>query len=126
MLDAGHGKIVDMLASNIGPISAGVTSTVATVGLAASAVPPPEGLPVWAAYGLSILGPVFILVAKRVLAAVAASKRAKAKVKEDRARALLADKDPKNDAEAHALEEDAAGDRASADALEALSRVKPE
>lgn len=102
------------------PILAAGTSFVSTVGLAANALPTPEGLPVWVPYLFSVVGPVLMAMGVRFLSALAARKRALARTKESRARALRADGDPTNDKYAAVLEDEAAVLAADADALEAI------
>jgi hypothetical protein len=71
---------------------------------------------------MSVVGPILMAMGMRVLSAVAARKRALAAAKEQRARALRADKDVSNDAQADALEDEAASLKADADALEAARK----
>lgn len=104
------------------PILAASASFASTVGLAANALPVPEGIPAWVPYLVSVCGPVLMALGVRVLNAVAARKRALAEAKEARARALRADGEVSNDGQAAALEDEAAVLKADADALEAVRR----
>lgn len=106
------------------PILAATASFASTVGLAANALPVPEGIPAWVPYLVSVCGPVLMAIGIRVLNAVAARKRALAAAKESRARALRTDEDHENDREAEVLEDEAAVLKADADALEAIRARK--
>lgn len=118
------GKLVDFLAANSGIIAASATSMVGTASVAVGAVPVPTAAPSWLPYLITVGGPVLVFVAKRVLAAIAASRRSLAASKAKRAALLRADNDPKNDAEAAKLEDEADAIRAQADALEALRDMR--
>lgn len=102
------------------PVLAAGTSFASTLGLAANALPVPEGLPAWVPYAVSVLGPVLMALGIRVLRAISARKRSLAAAKDARAASLRKDNDPANDAEAVALEDEAAALRAEAAALEAI------
>ena len=104
------------------PLVAGVASFTSTLGLAAGALPVPEGVPQIVPYLVSILGPVLVAVLMRVLAANAAKKRALAEALERRVKALREDKNPANDGEADKLEDKAVELRAEAAALEAAKK----
>jgi hypothetical protein len=99
---------------------AAITSGLATLGVTTQIIPLPEGTPPLLALALTILGPVVTLVISRLLAAYAAKLRTRAAAKEKKALAVLADADAKNDQEGNSLLDEAAEDRANADALEAL------
>ena len=101
------------------------TSVLATAALVTGAAPVPADVPQWLPYIITITGPAALFALRRVLAAIAAGRRARAKVKADRAAALRADANPANDTEAAALEEEAAGLKAEAAALENLSPPAP-
>lgn len=101
-------------------VGAAVASALATAGITTQVIPLPEGTPPMLALALTILGPVVTLVVSRLLAAYSAKLRARAAAKEARAVAAKTDADPKNDADAERLLDEAAEDRANADALEAL------
>jgi hypothetical protein len=77
-------------------------------------------MPGWIPYLTTVLGPMLVFVAGRLLAARSARDRSLAAAKEARAATLRADNDPTNDGEAAALEDAADSLRAEADALEAL------
>lgn len=100
--------------------AAAVTSALTTAGITTQIIPLPAGTPPWLAIALTVLGPVVTLVVSRLLAAHAAKLRARAALKEARAVAVKSDADPKNDTDADRLLDEAAEDRANADALEAL------
>lgn len=119
-------SMLDALPPAAAPITAGVTSFAATLSLAAGAAPVPAELPTWLPYLTTIVGPLLVLLAQRALSAFGAARRSLAESQEKRARQLLADKNPANDAEAHALEDKAAQNRAIADAVEALKARKGE
>lgn len=104
------------------PLIAGATSFASTIGLAAGALPVPEGVPNWLPYAVSVMGPILMALGMRVLGGIAARKRALAESKARRAAALKADKDPANDAEAAKLEDEAAALKADADALDAARK----
>lgn len=99
---------------------AALTSAAATAGVTTQVIPLPDGTPPLLALVLTVLGPVITLVVSRLLAAYAAKLRTRAALKESKAAQKKNDSDPKNDSEADKLLEEAAEDRANADALEAL------
>lgn len=101
-------------------IGAAIASAVGTAGVTTQIIPLPEGTPPLLALGLTILGPVVTLVVGRLIAAYAARLRTRAAQKEARAVKLHADADKGNDGQADKLLDEAAEDRANADALEAL------
>lgn len=105
---------------SVGAVGAAVTSAVGTAIVTTQPILVPDGTPWWVAASLTALGPVLTLVAHRLLAARAARLRRRAERKEQKAAEKLSDSDPTNDHEAASLLDDAAEDRADADALEAL------
>ena len=113
-------QIFDHLHAPAASVAAAGTSFAATLSLAAGVAPVPVAVPQWLPYLSTILGPVLVLVFGRVLAADAARRRSLAASQAKRAADLRADKDPTNDHEAAKLEDAAAGNRAFADAEEAL------
>lgn len=119
-------SMLDAIPPAAAPITAGVASFATTLSLAAGAVPVPAELPSWLPYATTIIGPILVLVAQRVLAAFAAARRSLAASQDARAKALLTDKNPANDAEGHKLQDEAAKNRAIADAVEALKSRKSE
>lgn len=121
ILTALHHASDNLPASTVGTA---ITSAVTTAGVVTQTIPVPEGTPPWLALLITIAGPVLTLVVSRLLAAHAARKRALAGAMEAKAARLQADKDPTNDAEAERLLEEAAAEKAEADALEALKPRK--
>lgn len=117
-------KLVDLFQQHPAAISGSLVSTISTLGITTGAVPVPPGAPMWLPYLLSVCGPMLMFVAHRLLAARAAKKRALAASKSARALALRADSDPRNDAEANALEDSAAELVAEAAALDAFGSGK--
>lgn len=102
--------------------SAVVASVVGPLGLATGQVPMIPGIPWWATLLASVVGPgcsaVMWFVGKSVVKAFAASTRAKGQERKRLAALALADKDPKNDADARGEALRAAGEIAVADSLD--------
>ena len=119
-----HG-IVTAVGEHAGAMTAGATSTVATLAVA-SQVPAPAGVPVWLPYLGSLAGPVLAWLGARVLVALATRQRALAAAKRRRAAELLADGDAGNDAQASHLQDEADAAQATADALDAARGVHHE
>lgn len=103
-------------------VAAAGTSFLATLGVASQTIPIPAGTPPGLALALSVLGPVLVFVARHLLAVYSAKKKAHAALLEKRAAALRADTDPSNDGQADKLEDEAAEDRAAAEALDNLQK----
>lgn len=114
--------IVQSLSDNMPAAAAAGTSFLTTLGVASQTVPLPPGTPPELALALSILGPVLVLIARQLLSARGAKKRARAELLEKRAAALRADADPSNDGEAARLEEEAVEEKAEADSLQNLAK----
>jgi hypothetical protein len=105
------------------PLLAGAGSFLGTLGLATAGAHPQPDAPIsWLPYALSVVGPILMAIAMRLLGAASAKKKALAEIKEKRAAQLRADKNPANDGEAEKLEDEAAVLRADAAALEAAKR----
>lgn len=115
-------SLLDVIAPHAATTTASVTSFGATLGLAAGALPVPTGLPSWLPYVVSVMGPALVFLLNRLLAAAAANRRSLAASKARRAKELLTDKDPANDAEGRKLEDDAEQLEATADALDAAKK----
>lgn len=101
-----------------------VLASVASVGTTASLAelsPPDVTVPVsLLPYLISLLGPVLVLVANRVLSAKAAGKRARKALLDREAASKENDGDPANDAEVRELKAQAAELEAEAAVLDAL------
>lgn len=106
------------------PVAAAAgASVLGPLGLAAGQVPLPAGVPWWAALVASVVGPgvsaALWFLSKATIKALVASIRGKAKERQRLAGIALKDGDPKNDAPARAELVKAAGELATAAALEA-------
>jgi len=106
-------------------VAASLLGGAAGAATAAGVVPLPTDAPAWLAWvgalGVGVL-PFFV---SRLLAGAAAFPRALASERTAKARALLKDTDPKNDAQAADLLEEAARLRAVAAALDAAGNTQP-
>lgn len=99
-----------------------LVSFIGTLGLATHALPVPSDVPQWLPYLSTILGPVLIVVVNKLLAGKSAQEKSLADAKERRARDLLADGKPENDAQAQKLLDEADEARAKAAALDAANQ----
>lgn len=116
-----HG-IITTVGEHAGAMTAGATSTLATLAVATQ-VPAPAGMPGWLPYLGSLAGPILAWVGARVLIAIATRQRALAVAKRKRAAELLADEDKGNDKQAQQLQDEADAAQATADALDAARGV---
>lgn len=97
-------------------------SAVATGTLAMAQVPSPSGLPSWAPYLMTTIGPVLIFLIQKAAAIRAKRNRALAAAKQRRAFFLAHDNKPENDAESRRLADEADELLAEADALAILKK----
>lgn len=114
--------LITTISEHAGAMTAGATSTVATLAVA-STTPAPPGVPTWLPYLGSLAGPVLAWLGARVLIALATRQRAIAAAKRRRAAELLADADKTNDGQALQLQDEADAAQATADALDAARGI---
>lgn len=115
-------SLITSISDHAGAMTAGATSTVATLAVATQ-VPAPAGMPAWLPYLGSLAGPILAWVGARVLIALATRQRAIAAAKRKRAAELLADENKENDKQAAQLQDEADAAQATADALDAARGV---
>jgi len=109
---------------HVDEILAGVASFGVTTALVHQAPIELDHPPSWVPYIVSLIGPVLVLVANRVLSSKAARKRAAAEWLREEAKMMLEDGDKSNDAAARKMLREARELEADATALDGVSTPK--